>query len=118
MLACPDQGVLHLKGKHFSIKGLLADNSGGVSKKYESGSLAVFRLAPQVRMGTGHHRRANADVWIQVVTFILLFCLLILSHQAAPRMRSPLEIKTGLPARNQDVSPGKGVTRRTALVLV
>uniref|UniRef100_A0A061QR11 Phosphatidylserine decarboxylase proenzyme 2 n=1 Tax=Tetraselmis sp. GSL018 TaxID=582737 RepID=A0A061QR11_9CHLO len=38
---------LWIKGKNFSIRGLLADTEGTLFPQFDGGSLAVFRLAPQ-----------------------------------------------------------------------
>mmetsp|Transcript_26232 Transcript_26232/g.65933 ORF Transcript_26232/g.65933 Transcript_26232/m.65933 type:complete len:193 (+) Transcript_26232:1613-2191(+) len=42
-----DATRLWIKGKHFSIKGLLGDADEKLAQVFQGGSMAVFRLAPQ-----------------------------------------------------------------------
>lgn len=42
-----DATRLWIKGKHFSVQGLLGDETGSMATKFDGGSLVLFRLAPQ-----------------------------------------------------------------------
>ena len=62
MMAFPtvsDATRIWIKGREFSIGRLLGDAHKDEAKKYEGGSLAIFRLAPQ-----DYHRCANTIPYI------------------------------------------------------
>lgn len=42
-----DATRIWIKGKEFSVSRMLGDRYGQEAKKYEGGSLCIFRLAPQ-----------------------------------------------------------------------
>ena len=69
-----------IKGRQFSLAGLLADTSPGqqLASQFDDGCMMIFRLAPQVRAGVSDGQACRPNVWLhdafQFCTVSLLCC--------------------------------------------
>lgn len=54
-----DATKIWIKGRTFSIKRLLGDDYKDDASRFEGGSLCIFRLAPQVRLGDCYRTRSR-----------------------------------------------------------